>query len=900
MPDFHKLRRYLTLPSRSALRIRRDVDDELQFHIDMRAEALERQGVPADEARARAMKHFGDLNDATRYCADVDSGAQRRNRLTSWLAELTQDAGHAFRVFRHAPTFTAATVVTLALATGASTAVYSVLHTYLIRPLPFPEPDRLVYVAPAPTLHDFPRMPPLRDVEWSAADSLFDATAVYDLDGFTIPGEQGAISVTGAWVSSGFFRTFGLRPELGRGFRADEYREPAPVALLSHDLWVRRFSADSGVIGSTITVHSTDRPNAATAVTVIGVLPRGFWPLHWRDSDLLRPMPPENWMPTIARLKAGVSLAETQRRLDGVVRAQLRGEIDAAWHMALLPALGVHSERVRPLLVSVFGAAVFMLLAACGSVAGALVSRMASRRNELAVRLALGGSRGRIVRQLLTESGVLALFAGVLGMAVAYTLVALTASLIEQQLGTPAPGGALALKPSVSIMALAVVVSTLAGVALGLVPALVFLRFDRASAAFASIAVRHASTGRSVGGRIRRVVIAGQVAVTMVLLFGAGLMIRTIARIAGADLGFRTEGVMVASMLLPDETYPDSAARRRVMDRLLDRVARLDGVRTVAAAAPLPFWPAGRFRVLAEGSAVDSSSAPQAGVYTVSPAYFETMDVPLRAGRTFRASDDAAAPLVVVVSGAVARRLSPDGAVIGRRVRVRVPHLASFDDRDDRPWRTIIGVVGETKKGFSPNGDGEPEAADVYVPYAQNPRARQSIVVYTDRNEAAMFEPLRRAVATIDPAIALSGMESMSDLVAEETSQRRGLTVLLGTFAAFALGLSALALYASLSYAVVQRRSELAIRMAVGAGGRSILRLVVGEGLVTAAIGVVVGAVASLALARVLAAQVYGVRTSDPVTFVAISVVLAAAVVAACAVPGLRAARTDPALALRD
>jgi putative ABC transport system permease protein len=302
--------------------------------------------------------------------------------------------------------------------------------------------------------------------------------------------------------------------------------------------------------------------------------------------------------------------------------------------------------------------------------------------------------------------------------------------------------------------------------------------------------------------------------------------------------------------------------------------------------------------VISDGAASTEESAPKAGVFTVSAGYFATMDVRLRAGRTFRSTDDQASPLVVVISDALARRLSPDAAVIGRRIRIRVPHLSSFDDHDERPWRTIIGVVTDTKDSFAPNAG--VDLPDVYVPFAQNPRARQSIVVRTDRAEPVMFEAVRRAVASVDPALAMSGMQTMTELIAGESSQRRGLTALLGAFAVFALGLSALALYASLSYAVVQRRSELAIRMAIGASPRSILRLVVGEGLATAGVGVLGGAIASLALGRVLANQVYGVGTADPATLVAIAIVLTVTAIAACALPGLRATRTDPAFALRE
>jgi predicted permease len=894
MADFGKLRRYLKLPSRSAARIKREVEQELQLHIDMRAEALEQSGMSASEARAEAIRHFGDVDDATRYCTAVDRHAERQRRTSGWLDEVRQDTVHALRVMRRAPAFAAATVLTLALAVGATTAVSGVLYSYLVRPLPFPESDRLMSINDAPSLARFPNTPSLRDVDWTRVDSLFEATAAWDLDGFTIPGHQGAESVTGAWVSPGYFQSLKLRPALGRGFRPDEYRD-ALVVLISHDLWVRRFGADSSVIGSTITAYSNDRPTAPSIVTIVGVLPRDFWPIHWRVSDLLRPLPPDpRSMPALAKLKPGMTQLEATRRLDAIVRAQVNGVIDPEWHMSLVPALDRHSARVRPLLAAVCGAALFMLFAACASVAGALVSRMAARRSELAVRLALGGSRARIVRQLLTESAVLATLAGALGLVIAYVFLEVSGAFVEQQLGTKVPGGATALRPTAMFMGLSVLASTLAGVVLGLVPALTFLRLDRKSVASAVLGAGRSSSARS-GAHVRRVLIASQVTVAMVLLFGAGLMFRTIARMGAIELGFRVDGVITGSMLLPDISYPDSAAKRQVIERVLAGVTKADGVRSAAAVYPAPFQGAWRFPVIGEGSGLDERSAPQSMVFTVSSEYFETMEVRLRDGRTFRATDDHAAPLVVVISEALARRLSPSGSVIGRRIRVRVPYLASFDDVDGRPWRTVIGVVTDTEKDFEPNA-----SPDVYVPYAQNPRARLSLVVRTDRPERTMFEPVRRAVASVDPALALSGIETMRDVIVSQGGQRRGLTVLLGVFATFALGLSALALYASLSYAVVQRRSELAVRMAVGASASSILRLIVGDGLATVAVGVVGGVVASLALGRVLEDQVYGVGTSDPATLVSISLVLTLAAVAASIVPGLRATRTDPALALRE
>jgi putative ABC transport system permease protein len=896
MSNFGKLRRYLSLPSRNAARIERDVDEELHAHLDMRAESLEREGVSPDEARALALQKFGDLDDAARYCADVDLDAERRKRAAGWVSELRQDGAYSLRLLRRSPAFAVATVVTLATAAAATTMMLGVLYTYLVRPLPFPEPERLVSIDNAPSL-DRSHPPPSTDgVDWTTIDSLFDATATWDLDGFAIRGGQYPENVTGAWVSPGYFKALGIQVALGRGFRADEYREPAPVAIVSHALWVRRFGADPRVIGSSIIVHSTDRPNAATGVTIIGVLPRDFWPIHWRESDMLRPLPRENWMPALARLRPGASLIETQRRLNLVVRAQMPATTDSSWQISLVSPLERHSARVRPLLLAISGAVLFMLLAACGSVAGALVSRLAARRNELAVRLALGGSRARIVRQMVTESAVLATLAGVLGIVIAYVLLAVGGPFIERQLETTSPGGVAALRPTFALLALSGVGSVVIGIALGLVPALAFLRVDRHSTTPTLLAVGRAGATRGAGSRVRRVLIAAQVTVAMVLLFGAGLMFQTIVHMATTTFGFRSDGVLRGTLLLPMAQYADSSARRRVIDRVLARVTETPGVRSAAAAFPAPFGYGWRFPVSAvDGVAIDERSAPNAMVYTVSPGYFETMNVPLRGGRVFRTADDNAAPLVVVVSEALARRVSPTGSLIGRRIRVRVPHAASFDDHDELPWRTVIGVVGDTRKEFTPD-----VVPDVYVPYAQNPRALQGIVVRTDRPEATLFEPVKRAVARVDPGLALSDVESVASLIANEGGQRRGLSVLLGVFAAFALGLSALALYASLSYAVVQRRSELALRMAVGASAHAILRLVVGEGVLTAATGLVIGAFGSVALGRVLRNQVYGVGTGDPWTLAAISLVLVLAVVGACIVPGLRAVRTDPASALRE
>jgi len=894
MPDFPRLRRYLSIPSPSSSRIAREVNEELQHHIDLRTEEFVRQGMPRAEARARATREFGDVDDASTYCATVDRDTERRRASRSWWSEVRQDAAHALRIFRRSPAFAAATLVTLALAIGATTAVYAVLDVYLLRPLPFPHSDRLMSIEIASTAGNR-RGPDMGAVDWTRADSLFETTAAWHLDDVTIAGEPYAESARGAWVNAGYFSMLGLQPAIGRPFGREEYRAAAPVVIISHALWTRRFGADPKVIGTVVAMHSAARPAAPPLVTIVGVLPPGFWSIQWRTGDVLRPMPPEaQWRPSIGRLAPNRSRQETEERLNAAVRPHATGPVDSSWRISLTPVLEQHSSRVRPLLYAVLGATLFMLLAACGSVAGALVSRTASRRSELAIRLALGGSRARVARQLLTESAVLATVAGALGLAIAYALLDVTGGVVERQLGVMMPGGTSALRPTLAIMLQCLLVSAATGVALGILPAVGFVRGIGRGLPTGLLSGTRSSGGRSGAANVRRTLIAAQVTVATVLLFGAGLMFRTLNRLNAVDVGFHADGVLKATLMLPLERYPDSASKRLMMGRLIEGMSRTPGVRGVASVAPSPFGTNWTFPVLVDGSAVGEDVAPRAAQFTVTPEYFATMELRTVAGRLLQATDDQSAPLVVVISERLASRIAPNGSAIGRRIRVRVPYLANFNDVDERPWRTVVGVVNDTRKDF------ENTVPDIYVPYAQNPRSFQSIVVRAQGDVSGVIEPVRRAITRIDPALALSDVLPLADIIASYGAQRRGLSVLLGAFATFALCLSALALYASLTYTVVQRRSELAVRMAVGANARSILGLVVTEGLVTAVLGVVVGVIASLALGRVLTSQLYGIGPTDPGTLVTISLLLIAAAIGACLVPGIRAVRTDPALALRE
>lgn len=887
MAAFEHLRRYVTLGRRSDARLASDVRDELQLHIDLRAADFEREGLAPADALARARREFGDVDEASRYCVAVDRQAQRRWLRAAWMADVRQDVGHALRLLGRSPAYALATVVTLALGFAGSTVAYGVLRSYLVRPLPYPDADRLLVVQNAPHPR-FRPVPDLTTVDWSRLRPLFDGVVTTDIDGFTIVGEPHAETVTGAWVSPDYFTVFGATPAMGRPFSDDEYRERAPVAIISHALWQRRFAGDSAVIGATLAVHAVD--GASSLLTVIGVLPNDFWPLRW-DNDVLRPLSDVNQAPWVVRLKPGATRASAERELDAAVKAQLTGSIHPQWRMTTTPVLEWYAGTTRQLLMAILGASMFMLVATCASVGGALVSRTVARRAELAIRLSIGGGATRIARQLLTESLVTSMLAGLVAALITYPVLRAAGPLTTALLNTPVPGGNDALGLDASTLIPLSAASVAAGLLLGMLPIAMFLRFRRTASGMGVLAGRTSSL--SGGAGVRRVLIGLQVGVATVLLFGAGLMFRTIERMNDLTLGFESEGLVKAGALLPS-THLDSVSRAALMARLLERVSGTPEVQLAAAVYPYPFGGGFQFPVLTEGGSADEESAPRSTVHVISPDYFRVMGIPLRSGRAFATTEDAASPLSVIVSEQLARQIAPAGDAVGRRIRVRVPYLANFTDDDDRPWRTIVGVASDVREAFA-----EQDGPNVYVPYAQSPRAQIGFVFRTTGPEGTAIPAIRKALNSVEPALALTNVGTMSDLIRSSGGPSRGMLTLLGYFATVAVILSAVALYASLSYAIVQRRSELAVRLAVGATTRSIMTLMLREGLVTAGIGLGAGIMASLAFGRVLEAQVYGIATNDVTTLITITTVLAAAAGAACAIPAWRAARTDPAFVLR-
>ena len=863
-----------------------EVDEEFQFHLTMRTRELEASGYPPARAREIALMQFGDIDDARQFCRAEDEERMREYRRTLWLDNLRQDTLLAIRTLRRQPAFAFSTVLTLGIAIALAASAYGVVHAYLIRPLPYPDSDRLVFVRPTPTREPFANMPNFQGVDWRVTDSVFADVVTWDLDAFTIAGSDRTESVQGAWVSPGYFSALGMRPAIGRPFEPGEFAAKTPVVLLSDALWSRIYNRDRSVVGRSIRLQSLDNPESAEVATVVGIMPPTTWHVN-RFTDVLRPLGPDSRFPPIARLEPGMSIAEAERRLNAVVLPQL-GKVDPAFHLSLGRVQEDYTFRLKPTLVALLGGALFLLLIAGASVAGAQTARAAARRAEVLVRLALGASRLRITLQLLTESLVIAVAAAVIGASIAGVALHTFGTTVGAQLDATIPGGAERLALGPGMLAFVVGIGALIGAAFGLVPALVVTRAATMPESLGGSLGGQKGTARSIASPVlRRGLIVAQVAFTMMLLVGAGLMARTIISIATTSLGFDDERVVKGDLFLPPIRYKDRAAQLAGAERVLAGLGATPGVRSVAISFPDPLrtFTGPDVFVRRDGGVVQTDSGPPAAQYIVTRGYFDVLRIPLRAGRGFGSQDDAVAPRVAVVSEGLERALWPNETAVGRRVRVS----------GDSVWRTVVGVVGETHLPVEST-----PRFEIYVPFAQEPLPLLFTLSRVAGDPAEMGAALQRAVATVDNALGLANIRPLAELTDNATSRHRALATVLSLFALLALGLAMLGLYASLAYLVAQRRREIAIRVAVGASAGAIRRLIAREGIALVVGGLVLGVALSLALTRLLATQLYGVSPTDPGTFAGIATLLGTSALLAALAPVRQALHVQPVEILRS
>jgi len=817
------------------------------------------------------------------------------------LETLSQDVRYAVRTLARSPGFTLVAVFALAVGIGANTAIFSLVDASRARALPYADPSRLVLlwgnVQRARVERRGASYPDYLD--WRARAKSFEDVAAFDGQTLTLVGGEEPERISTEFVSAPYFALLGVQTARGRTFRADEdeVAKPQQVIVLSDGLWKRRFGADPNVVGRSVTLCCAPR-----AYTVIGVMPPGFKGLT-DAAELWVPFamyaPPDvmasrgtRGFAALARLAPGATLESARREMDAVSRQLEREHPDTNEKRAAdVSPLDVELfGPLRPALATLMAAVAFVLLIACANVANLLLARSEARRREIAVRTALGAGRGRLVRQLITEGCVLTFAGAAVGLLLARAAIA--ALVAQSPVPFPsflAPG----LDPRVAAFTIAV--SMACGVLVGLAPGLQALAVDLGASLKES--ARGSDGPRSQ--RMRGALVVAELSLAVVLLIGAGLMIRSVRNLAALSPGFDASSVLTLHVSIPRAQAPPPAAGATVGPpppvvygrALLDRLRGVPGV--VAAAlgtdVPLDGTAAANFYSAEGQPPTDATNAPRTYVHRVSPDFFATLRIPLVAGRALTDADAApGAAAATVVSERVVRRFWPGQDPIGKRIKFGSPASNS-------PWMTIVGVVGEVKyRGLPDNPTADP---DVYLPFGDR-NSLVALVVRTAVAPASIVTPIRSAIRAADPSIPIYGVAPMVDLIAGQTAQSRFTMWLMGVFAAAALMLAAVGIYGVMAYLVSQRTREIGIRLALGAEGGDILRLVVGSGARLIALGIAIGVAAAFALERLVASLLFGVTAADAASGVAVAV-LAGVALLACYVPAVRASRVNPIGALR-
>ena len=888
----HQPKRLFQFPWKSSRRIASDVDAELEFHLATRVNELIAQGLDPSAAATRARKEFGDVEFTRKYCRELDQRAQRETRLADRLAAFRQDVHYAWRTLRRSPGFTAVSLLTLALAIGATTAIFSVAHRVLLKPLPFGNPGELVKVYSQP-LDD-----PAKRYDLSAPDLADYRERMHTVAGMAAHwagySSQPATWLTAAGdpdvviampVTANLFSVLQVSPWRGRVFDAAEEDAAAPVVILSHQFWQHAFPGDSTIVGRTITLYNT-------AYQVIGIMPRGFTvagdegvyiPFNLKDELVNAAVTrKQHVVTTVARLKPGVTLAAAREDLLANAR-RLQTEYPEANGQYLATMVPLHetvSGRLQKPILLLFIAAVVVLLIACVNLANITLARMSSRRTEIAVRAALGAGRGRLARQLLTESVMLSLAGGALGVGLAIVATRALLNLNPDALPSMFDGG---MDGRVLIFSLVLSLGT--GLLFGLVPA---WRAARADLHVSLKEQGRGGTGRA-GERVRRMLVVAQMGLAVVLLVGAGLLIRSFQTLTSLDLGFEPGQVLTGRVSLDGPRYDSTAVVNTFYDGVFSEIAGAPGVIAVGAVMALPTR-GGNFSsaIVVEGSVADPDNPPSVAYSMVRGEYFKAMGIPLLAGRTFGPDDSPDGPKIAIVNETAARTLFPGGEAVGRRVRI--------GPNPEATMHTIIGVVGDVRQ----HGFETPVGAQFY----DNGRAQTwwktlSVVVRTNGDPSAAVPLLRQAVKAGDPGIAVQDIETMDQVVKSSVAPRRFALGLASAFAGLALLLSAVGIYGVLAYSVTARTREFGVRVALGASSQSILRLVLVQGVAWSLVGLALGIMGALAGGRLLGGMLYGVTPADALTYIAVAGCLLVVVVLACILPAMRAARVDPLINMR-
>ena len=860
-----------------------EVDDELAFHLEMRAAELEARGVPAAAARERALARFGDVTSTRAECLDIARRKERRMARSEYLVDFLQDLRFGLRGLRRRPGFAAVAILTLALGIGANSAVFTVLDAVLLRPLPYPDADRLVRV------HHVDREEWVLDGKFSPPDfedvapgaDRFASLAAY----FSEPGQSGVnlrgdgepVRLLSAHVAAEFFPTLGIGARLGRTFQpADLVPGKDRSLVISSRLWESRFGGDEGAVGRKVTVDGEP-------FTVVGVMPSHFafpaadvdvWlPLSLIGEDDIPRMRGLRWMQVVGRLGPGVSPQAARAQLDGLLArlAAAHPDTNEGWtESRVVPLLDSMVGGVRPALRVLGGAVGLVLLIACANLANLLLARGTQRVRELAIRSALGAERHRLVRQLLTESLALALLGGSAGLALAWACLQALRGLPTEWLPRAQDLGL-----DLRVVAFTFAVALVSSLVFGLAPALRGAR----SAAAAARGNRGASERLS---GLRAALVVAETALAVLLLVGAGLLLRSLWTLTHTDPGFRPDNVLVAGFSVHGEMSGEERVQQQ--QRLLRRMAEVPGVVAVGASKTLPLHGGGEpytFGVPGREAEV----RPAGGAIIVSPGYFEALGVPVLAGREYTFADAGAdAPLRLIVNRALARQLWGEGQALGQTIAF------------GKTTGTVIGVVGDVRV----EGLAAEAPATLYVGSHMAPRSSVKLFLRTAGDPATVAPAVRAAVAEVEPDLPIAELAPLTELIARTVVEPRFFATLIGIFSALALVLALVGLYGVLSFAVAQLTREIGIRIALGAERNRVVRMILGRTARLSGLGIALGLAGALAGGRVLAGQLHGVAATDPATLLAVATVLGAGAMIAGWLPARRAAAVEPAISMRE
>jgi len=814
------------------------------------------------------------------------------------MNSLWQDLRYALRVLAKQPGFTAVVVLTLALGIGANTAIFSVVNAVILEPLPFPDSQQLVEIKGIDVRAGDAHRPLsyLDFVDYRAQNRSLESSAAYDKNTFTLTGIGEPLHVEAGVVSANLFDVLRTQPTLGRAFSAEDDKPGTRVAILSHRMWQSRFGGNPNILGTSITLDT--KP-----FTVIGVMPSGFqFPLSGQPLDAYttvavqmvsssgdEPLPAQrgaHYIRAVGRLKPGVTMQQADADAHAIGGALEKQYPDTNGHLSLMiqPEIDSMVGDARPVLMMVLGAVGFLLLIACSNAANLLLARAAGRQREMAIRASMGAGRARVLRQLLTESVLLAIAGGVLGLFLAVWGTTLLAGLQSVRIPRLAQAGI-----DLRVLAFTLGVSVLTGIIFGMAPALHASRFNL----FLSLKEGgRASSETKRASRARNILVVAQVSLAVILLVGASLLIESMVHLTRQSPGFDPNGVMTFNLDLPDARYGKPEQSLAFFRDLLERVRAIPGVQSASGVLPLPLGDdVIRTSFEIEGHPMAQSELPRVHIRIVAQDYLKTMRIPLVSGRDFTPRDKRDAPPVILINEALARRYFPNENPIGKHIKPSVS-----DSGPEEKMREIVGVVGDVhhRNLWQPT---DPEA---YTPYDQLALGGMNIVVRAQGEPMNLLPVIREQVRALDAELPVYRARDMSEYISDSVAQRKFTSLLVSVFAAAGLLLATVGLFGLISYSVEQRRTEIGIRVAVGAERGDIIGMVLRSGITLALAGIAVGLAGTFALSRVLKNQLFGVTATDPLTFIGVAFGLIAVATAACYIPAWRAANADPLVALRN